>query len=244
MTMYMGFEIKTLPIKEIGTDYYQRRVYPKRVEAIVRNFDERLVELPRVCWRDGVWECWNGQHTINVLRELGYTHVDCIVTEVKTTQEAASLYTRRNNVRFSKSLTPTEDFYGRRVADDEVVHDIDAIIKRFGFIYGRTKAAKTICSIQTLENVYRKYGRQVLSDTLAVIAACYPDEPSATNAAFMSGLAYFIKRSEGGIKLATLKRRLAKTSADDIITEVSASRMFKGVKAYESVFRTLYSSKK
>jgi hypothetical protein len=69
--MYMSFEIKKLPIKEIGTDCYQRRIYPERVESIADDFDERLVDLPRVCWRDGVWEAWNGHHTINVLRNRG-----------------------------------------------------------------------------------------------------------------------------------------------------------------------------
>jgi hypothetical protein len=242
--MYMSFEIKKLPIKEIGTDCYQRRIYPERVESIADEFDERLVDLPRVCWRNGVWECWNGHHTINVLRKLGYTHVDCIVAVVKTTQEAASLYTRRNNGRFSKPLTPPEDFSGRRIAEDEIVHDIDAIIEKHGFKFGKSKASKTICSVQTLETVYKKHGRDVLSDTLEVIAACYANEPSATNSVFISGLAYFIKRSEDGIKLALLKKRLSQTNADDIITEVGSSRMFKGVKAYESVFRTLYGAKK
>ena len=242
--MKMGFEIKTLTIKEIGTDCYQRRIYPERVESIAKNFDERLVELPRVCWRDGIWECWNGHHTINVLRKLGYTHVDCIVTEVATTQEAARLYTKRNNTRFSKPLTTTEDFNGRRIADDDVVHDIDAIIEQRGFKIGHGKATMTICSIQTLETIYSKHGRQVLSDMLDVIASCFSEEPSATNSTFMNGLAYFIKRNEGNIKISTLKKRLSHTNADDIITEVSASRMFKGTKAFESVFRTLYDDKK
>ncbi len=119
--MYMNFEIRALPIAEIGTDCYQRDKYPERVDAISKSFDERLVDPPKVCWRDGVWECWNGHHTLNVLRGLGYTHVDCIITEVETTQEAALLYTRHNNGGFRKSLTPTEDFSGRRVAEDEVI---------------------------------------------------------------------------------------------------------------------------
>ncbi len=124
------------------------------------------------------------------------------------------------------------------------LYDIDGIIAQHGFKYGKSKAPKTICSIQSLETIYRKHGRKVLSDTLDVIAACYSEESSATNSAFMGGLAYFIRRNEGGIKLASLKKRLAQTNADDIITEVAASRMFKGAKAYESVFRTLYGNKK
>jgi hypothetical protein len=236
----MNFEVMSIRLKDIGTDRYQRRIYPERIDAIIKAFDERLVEPPRVCWRGGKWECWNGHHTLAVLKALGYTHVDCIVSEVASTIDAADLYTKRNNIRFSKPLTPFEDFGGRRVANDTVVHDIDAIIAQYGFKFGQGKSTFTICTIKTPENIYKKYGRQNLCDTLDVIAACYANEPSATNASFMSGLAYFIRRNEGNIKLFTLKKRLSQTNADDIIREAATSRMFKGVKAYETVFSALY----
>jgi len=230
---------KGISIDEIGVDYYQRPVYKNHVKKIIKNFNVDLVELPKVCRRDNRWECWDGQHTILAAKAMGYTHITCKITEVATSQEAARLYSSVNAVGFSKALTPIEDFQALKHAEDELTLTIDALTAAHGFVISKSKAPMNIMSIRTLETIMKRQGAEVLATVLDIVASCYSEDAVATNATFIKGLAYFIRRNEG-ISINILKRKLGQMSAEDIRKEAETSRMFKGAKAYENVFRGIY----
>lgn len=89
--MEFTFNTIVIPIDEIGTAHYNQKIDPERVEKMIKNFDMRYTTLPKVFWSDGKWECWDGQHLIPVLKRLGYTQIQCRITEAKSDEEIFKL---------------------------------------------------------------------------------------------------------------------------------------------------------
>lgn len=238
--MELGFNIRSIAIDEIGTDFYQRRLYPERVDYISDTFDVRLVDLPKVCWRNDKWECWDGQHTIRVAKRKGYTHIQCMITEVESGEEAAKLFSIKNNRKFSKSTTPEEDFNARRHAKDEVVLGLDAIIERRGYQFGKSTSPTDIGSRKVPERIYIKYGGELTDTVFDITSIVFPKEKEATKAVFLEGLAYYLHKNKKSISIESFKRKLQRYAAGDIIKEAESSSMFKGRKAFENIFRGIY----
>ena len=45
-------------------EHYQREIKNERVKRIVKDFDERIANEPKVSYRDGKYYVFDGQHTI------------------------------------------------------------------------------------------------------------------------------------------------------------------------------------
>jgi len=233
-------EIREIPVNMMGTEMYQRRIYPERIKLIRESFDERVVSLPIVCWQNDHFEIVDGQHTVIVLRELGYTHIDCIVIVVDSLEEAARLFSVKNMHRFSKRLTPPEEFHARRISKDEIILKIDELMAKYGLAFGNGTDTRAVRARRAIESIFVRYNEDVAADTFSIVTGAFPGERAALNAAMLRGIAYYIKQNRKRIDVETLKRKLRRHMAEDIINEASSSRMFKGQKAFETVLRGIY----
>ena len=238
--MNLGF--RNIPVEELNVDGYQRPIYPGHVKNIVENFDERLVNPLKVCWRDGRWMVWDGHHTLSSLKRKGYTEAPCLVTETISREEDAELFVKANNVKFSKRLTPYEDLNGRIFSTEKNAIDIEKIVNDAGFKLGNSSYGFNINAIRAIERIYNKYGGNTLLATLSTIRKTYVDEKKAKTATLIEGLAYFIHNFDGALDFQSLSRKMKKVNPESIINSAKKVEIFKGVKRYNYVLQQIYAA--
>ena len=51
-------------------EHYQREIKNQRVKRIVKDFDERIANEPKVSYRDGKYYVFDGQHTIDARKVM------------------------------------------------------------------------------------------------------------------------------------------------------------------------------
>lgn len=77
------YEFKQLNSRDIELDpTYQRDTQAREVNDILRNFDNRVVNVVKVSYRDGHYYCFDGGHTIAALKAKNGNRdlmVDCKV---------------------------------------------------------------------------------------------------------------------------------------------------------------------
>ena len=92
---------------EVPRGSYQRELNVKRVRKIAARFDPRLVNPPKVSYRNGHYYVFDGQHTIAVLKLLNGGKdlmIRCIVYTGMTESEEALLFAQQTGE--SAKLTP------------------------------------------------------------------------------------------------------------------------------------------
>ena len=92
---------------EVPRGSYQRELNVKRVRKIAARFDPRLVNPPKVSYRNGHYYVFDGQHTIAVLKLLNGGKdlmIRCIVYTGMTESEEALLFAQQAGE--SAKLTP------------------------------------------------------------------------------------------------------------------------------------------
>ena len=79
----------------IPRETYQRELNPERVRKIVKEFDERVANEPKVSCRNGKYYVFDGQHTIAARKILNRGHdlpITCKVYYGMTESEEATLF--------------------------------------------------------------------------------------------------------------------------------------------------------
>lgn len=106
---------------ETPRENYQREVNNNRVKRIVKYFDERIANEPKVSFRDGKYYVFDGQHTISA-RKLMNGNQDipilCKVYMGMTEQEEAALFSKQTGE--SAPLTAGVRIRAEIFGEDEV----------------------------------------------------------------------------------------------------------------------------
>lgn len=110
---------------------YQRLLDQGWVRKIQENFDRTLLEPVKISFREGT--CWivNGQHTIEAMIKMGYTHFDAMVWTDLTEQQEAKMFFRGN--RDKKNLTGIYMIRAAAIAKDPHVIATISILENAGF---------------------------------------------------------------------------------------------------------------
>ena len=157
---------------EIPREAYQRALNPERVQKIVREFDERIANEPKVSCRDGHYYVFDGQHTIaarklrNGNRDL---QVMCKVYYGMTAEDEALLFAQQTgaSARLSPGIWIRALIYG---GDPEALQ-FKAATEAVGLYldYSQTKGMKRIPCIGTAFSVFRKIGPKRYMEALRAI---------------------------------------------------------------------------
>jgi len=104
-----NLNIKAVALDEIITQSgYQRPISSVQVEKIISNFDENMLGLLTVSYRNGVYHIVDGACRVHVMRNLDYTHAYAIVlTGLTYTQEATLFIELHNRSRQFEKEIPT-----------------------------------------------------------------------------------------------------------------------------------------
>lgn len=202
--VFEGKAYRVVPINMLKVDAdYQRRLSLRAVStnAAEDNYDERAMRCITVSKRkDGYYWIIDGQHRYEMALLRGKTHVVCEIHEGLSKAVEAALFTLLNNMR---TVDSSAKFRASYVAGDPKYKNIVQIVMEHGFNVcikaGRPSTTNNIRSVAALKFIYESYGKDVLSDTLYIIARCYPlvciegaVDPVAMEDIFLRGFAYYL----------------------------------------------------
>jgi hypothetical protein len=93
-----NLNIKAIALDEIITQSgYQRPISSTQVEKITSSFDENLLGVLTVSYRDGSYHIIDGACRVHVMRNLGYTHAYAVILTGLTYSQEAKLFIELNN---------------------------------------------------------------------------------------------------------------------------------------------------
>ena len=207
-----------IPIKNlVSNQEYQRAISMTHVKRAASRFDLNQINPVKVSRRDGINYAFNGQHTIEIVALVSGsrdTPVWCMVYENLEYSTEADIFA--NQMRDVKPLSTFEIFH----ANVEAGSDKQIIIKDLvnGYRLEITKQPKPggICAIRALEEMFDKYGYQVLDHVLRLAIATWEGEPQSLSGSVLKGIALLIKTYGEDVNDEVFKERLGSYSIKEI----------------------------
>jgi len=179
-----------IPIKNlVSNQEYQRTLSQAHIARAVANFDLYQINPVKVSRRDGINYVFNGQHTIEIVAYASgsrETPVWCMIYDDLNYAHEANIFA--NQMKFVKTLQPLEIFKANLEAgsDDQLI--IRDLVESYGLTIANRKRHGVICCVSTLENIYTKYGYQVLNRVLRIIISTWEGDLNSFSANVFNAL--------------------------------------------------------
>ena len=183
-----------IPIKNlVSNQEYQRNLSLHHIDMAAKNFDLYQINPVKVSRRDGINYVFNGQHTIEIVARVSgsrETPVWCMIYDDLCYEEEADIFA--NQMKYVKPLTPYEIFLANIEAGNDHQLIIKELVESYGLVLSNKKAPNNIAAITTIENIYEKYGYQVLSNVLRVVIATWEGECYSLSSNVLNAIAKII----------------------------------------------------
>lgn len=183
-----------IPIKNlVSNQEYQRNLSLHHIDMAAKNFDLYQINPVKVSRRDGINYVFNGQHTIEIVAQVSgsrETPVWCMIYDDLCYEEEADIFA--NQMKYVKPLTPYEIFLANIEAGNDQQPIIKELVESYGLVLSNKKAPNNIAAITTIENIYEKYGYQVLSNVLRVVIATWEGECYSLSSNVLNAIAKII----------------------------------------------------
>lgn len=180
---------------EVPRESYQRALNPERVQKIVREFDERIANEPKVSCRDGHYYVFDGQHTIaarklrNGNRDL---FVRCKVYFGMMVEDEALLFAQQTGA--SARLTPGIWIRALIYGGDPVALQFKAATELVGLHldYGQAQGKKRIPCVGTAFSVFQRIGPERYMEALKAIQDAWNGCPDSFRHENVLGVSAFV----------------------------------------------------
>lgn len=197
-------KLRVVLLSTIHTDpSYQRDVKAKH-RKIIAEFDEDSLGVPLIGERsDGSLWIVDGLQRITAVRKLGWTEIRADVFRSDGPVHEAQVFKRVNLDR--TAIKPMEQFKARLVAQDEAALNIVTAVEEEGFKVSKQgvhknwddeASRKCVGAVNTLVQIYTKYGTDHIRFALRVAATCWPGDRLAVNSQTLMALAIFYEAVE------------------------------------------------
>lgn len=185
MTGKWSFE--EVPMEKVWTDRkVQREVNESKVNKLVKEWDDLKAGVPILSARgDGTYHVIDGQHSVNAMRKVGYTHVWAKVVFGLNSSREAEIFLGQNDRR---AVVALQKFPLEVKAGDELAIALDAILSGYGWQAGVNKFA----AIQTLKVIGRRAGGiETARKTIETLTRAWGNDTDAVKQQFVAGIGYF-----------------------------------------------------
>ncbi len=215
--------IRTLSTSQLTSGLpYQRTVKQRRVDEIVREWNDRKLTPVVVSFRDGKFNVVDGQNRIAAMRKMaggGDVIVPCIVHTGMTYEEEADMYAKLDTDK--APLTPRQHTKALvEAGTDAKITEVKRLAEEVGFTWALTEPTGEpfeIAPIRTLINTYQLLGGEGFTRMLSLLAGAWQGTPNSLKASILSGMALFIKTYETELHDRAFIRRMSLVSPDEII---------------------------
>lgn len=198
-------ELMDIAVNELEKASYNRQLNMATVRSIANNFDRRIFGHIVVSRRDNKYYIIDGQHRVHAARVRGLRTVPCKVVSGLTERQEADLFVRLNKTRVA--LRQLDFFDGRCIAGDSKALSMQEIVSKAGFSIGR--GDRRLSAIKTVEDVFDKYGEDVLYSALRVIDIAWNGANEARQSSVIRGLAHVLDKHNGAIDIERLGKKLS-----------------------------------
>lgn len=215
--MQKSNEIKAIPLRTLRVDEYQRGRISRQVNDIDRNFDEKLVGVLYVSFRNGIYYIVDGQQRWNVLLKRGYKEWNCLVHYGLTFEEESAMFGLLGTSPVK--LSATDIWKSRVLSKEQKAVKVDEIIKEEGYVvsYAGEKGHKRIRAIRAIEIIYDKFGEDILRKVLRLITSAWNGQKLAVKEVCLIGLAIFFKSFKDDYDSKMLEQKLKLCPIEKII---------------------------
>jgi len=205
-------ENRKINVDELNiSDAYQRTIVPARVNRIAKGLDpDAFGSLTVGERRDGTLWVVDGMQRLTAARKLGIAAVPCDVFQSEGQEHEARVFRLKNKERANVSACAL--FRAQLVEGDEQSVEIGKVVDAAGLklrFDSRGQGWPYVKAVVSLEKAYRKVGRDGLAAVLSIICEAWFGESDALRGDILSGLAYFMHKTQGFDK-----DRLVKKLAD------------------------------
>lgn len=176
---------------------YQRGVERKRVELIARDFNEYIVNEPKVSFRNGRYYVMDGQHTIEgcILLNGGEDRpILCKVYTGLTMEQEALLFAEQNG--HSAPLSAGIRLRAKVVGGDAPSKAFVAATNRVGLSLNYDSMQLSdyrISCVGTALKLYDQLGEEIYCEALRHIVEAWEGRPDSFRAAVLRGVMYFVQ---------------------------------------------------
>lgn len=215
------FERKTLYPSQIKFDpLYQRELDSKRAAEIASEFDGDIFNEPKVSYRDGVYWCFNGQHSIaawKIYHKNQDKPVECKVFKGMTWLEECDAFVKQNGL--SRDPTTNQKLRAAFNSKDPDVVDMVARAELCGFVvdFSASKTPTRIVATSALLRAYKTLGSEPFTDMLTTIKEAWYGDMDALSKQILSGMTAFYKTYYGNFKRSDLVSSLKRITPAEII---------------------------
>lgn len=237
-------QFEMIPIKNLVSNQdYQRNLSQKHVEDAAAHFDLYQINPVKVSRRHGINYVFNGQHTIEIVALVSgsrETPVWCMVYDDLIYSHEADIFA--NQMKYTKPLLPYEIFMANIEAGNNKQLIIKDLVESYDLEVSNKPGPGLICAVSTLENIYDKYGLQVLNQTIGLITATWEGIVQSYSAMMLTGVARLISAYGEQLKEEVFKDKLGRTSVKEISRTAKDRR--RGSLGYAEAMLLIYNSRK
>ncbi len=232
-----------IPIKNLVSNQdYQRHLSKEHICKAAEHFNPYQINPVKVSRRNGINYVFNGQHTIEIVALVSGsrdTPVWCMVYDDLEYEQEADIFA--NQQRFVKKLLPYEIFMANIEAGNDEQLIIKALVESFDLRICGNSRPGCICCVATLEDIYRKYGYDILQRSLRLCIATWEGDVDSLTSNILRGITRLIVAYEDSLKDDMFVEKVGRSSPREI------SRIAKERKAgsigYAEAMLTLYNKK-
>ena len=191
-----------IPIKNLVSNQdYQRHLSQDHIRRAAEHFNLCQINPVKGSRRQGINYVFNGQHTIEIVALVSGTRdtpVWCMVYDELEYEQEADIFA--NQQRFVKKLLPYEIFAANIEAGNDEQLIIKALVESFDLRICGNSRPGCICCVATLENLYRKYGYDILQRCLRLCIATWEGEADSLTSNILRGIAHLAAAYEDALK--------------------------------------------
>lgn len=231
-----------IAVKNLKIGVYQRILNTSFSKQIAANFDMNKVGTITVSFRDGGFNVIDGQHRVYGARIAKVPMLMCQVLHGLAYEEEANLFMDLNRIR--KGLLVFDYFNAGIEAKNEGALDIKYVVEKNGLGISRGTGKNKVQALTTLDNIYKKYGKEHLDNTLQYIKLTWNGESESLIKNMLRGVSEFINTYKDDIKMETFIRQLRQVDPVKVEREADndSSNIPKLIKTMNIIFR-YYNSK-
>ena len=211
------YDIIYLRPSQIKYAPYQRKIKEKQVERISNAFDGDVFNEPKISYRDGVYWCYNGQHSIAAWqRKFGDKPMPCKVRKGMTYAEEAALFGAQDGV---VTKLQALDFFNAKVeAGDKNMLNVKRGAEAAGYEIGTQNRCnpRRITAVNALIDAYDMLGYKGYTEMMQTIRKAWPDNVDAIRGNIIGGMALFYSKYYGEFQNAELVKSLRRPGSQPI----------------------------
>ena len=207
-----------VPIKDlVSNQEYQRNLSMIHVKKAVENFDLNQINPIKVSRRDGTNYVFNGQHTAEIIAMASGsrdTPVWCMIYDDLDYEEEADIFA--NQMKNVKPLLPIEIFNANCEAGNDKELVIKGLVESYDLRISSSTAPGSITAVGTLENIYDKYGYEMLDHVLKLIIMTWEGEQKSFSSNIMNGIVRLLYAFGASIKDEVFRDKLGTVSIKEV----------------------------